>query len=321
MKNVIITGASGLVATELTLLLLETGETNLFLLSRNPNDLEKRYIGKSNVHCFDLEDFQKFACGHGDNYDCLVHTAFARSSDGHLLADTLEYTCKVLELVKQLQVKTFVNISSQSVYGQVTPPLWKEDTSLAPDYMYALGKVAEEMLVETMLQGTTINYTSLRLSSVCENARFLNVFVKNALDGLPIKVLGGNQICSFIDVRDVATALKRVIEMGDILRYDRVYNLGTGRTVTIWELANLVRKVAKERYGIDAVIEREEKDIQMAVGMDSSKFMNAFRWRPEKSDEDMIVSLFECLTDVKTGGLYPMSFSILYGRKDECKKN
>lgn len=303
MRKIIITGASGLVATELTMLLLERGDVNLCLLSRNPESLEKRYAERPNVECFTLECFREFSRSREETYDCLVHTAFSRSSDGRLISQSLAYTQEVLDLARLLNVKAFVNVSSQSVYGQETPPLWKEDTLLAPNYLYALGKVAEEMLVEAVLRDTGITFTSLRLASVCENARFLNVFVKNALEGLPIKVLGGNQVCSFIDVRDVATALVRVIEKAATMRLDKVYNLGTNQTYTIWELAKQVQKVAEGRYGLDAKVEREERDIQMNVGMDSGKFMRVFSWRPEKSEEDMIISLFEYLMDVKNGGV------------------
>lgn len=301
--NIIISGAGGLVATELIHLLLKDESNILFLLSTNVQKLRDRYQGISNIQCFTLSNFVDYCnCNSNVDYLSFVNTAFSRSSEGDLLASSMEYTIAVLKLVRQLKISSFINISSQSVYGQKTKPLWTEDTLLAPNYMYALGKTATEKFTEVMLEDTNIKFTNIRLTSVCENARFLNVFIKNAITNVPIRVIGGTQICSFMDARDVASALKSLIFAAPLKPIRKAYNLGTNHCYSILELAEVVRQVAKRDYNLDVSIILEVSDLHNEVGMDSSLFFRDFNWMPSVNIEGMIKSLFEYLINVDEGG-------------------
>lgn len=313
MQNIVITGASGLIATELTFRLLSQPDIHLILLSTHPNKLRQRYTGYSNVHCFTLDDFVT-NCRCGD-FKAVIHTAFARSNNGSLLVESVNYTRRLLDFVQECNVHSFINISSQSVYGVSTPPMWRENTPLNPVMgdMYALAKTFTETLVNVMLRDGRTNYTNIRLSSVCENARFLRVFVGKALAGEPIQVQGGEQRFSFIDVRDVSSALVALIEKSDILSFKPVYNLGTGRQTSLIGLAEEVKRIAEEHYHTQPVqILRTSSDDHRSVGMDSSLFMADFSWKPALSDTDMIISLFEYLTNINNWGGYPIAFKYVY---------
>lgn len=294
MNNIIITGSSGLVATQLIMLLLKKDGIHLHLLTGNVQKLCDRYSNyKDKISVYDLESFMFFCESHHDvSFQCLVHTAFARSSEGDLLAQSLKYCEKILYIAKTINLKAYVNISSQSVYGQKTKPLWDENTQVAPNYMYALGKYATELLTNAYFENTKINYTNIRLSSVCENARFMNIFVQNSINGQPIKIIGGKQTCSFIDVRDVATALSIIIDKSGEESFQTVYNLGTNSIFSISQIANIIKEISKE-YGKNVEIIKEEKDIRQDVGMDSSLFMHSFNWKPAFDMKAMIRSLFE----------------------------
>lgn len=311
MQKIVITGASGLVATELTFHLLKQSDVNLTLISTHPDKLRQRYSGRSNVSCLTLEEFSAHC--HQADYTAIIHTAFARSNNGRLLIESVDYTRHLLDIVQKCNVHSFVNISSQSVYGVSTPPMWREDTPLAPATgdMYALAKTFTETLTDVMLENTSVNYTNIRLSSVCENARFLRVFVENALAGRPIHVQGGDQHFSFIDVRDVASALSALVDKSATASLRRIYNLGTGMQASLISLAEEVKRVAEEHYCTYPVqILRTASDDQRSIGMDASLFMSDFTWQPALSDTDMIISLFEYLTDVN--GEYPMAFKYVY---------
>lgn len=289
-KNIIITGASGLVATELTHLLLDAEESyRIYAVSTHPDKLRERYKDVDNIICLSLDELSILA---GKEIDAVIHCAFARSKDPQDLAKSLLFTSDLLRIVKQIKPKVLVNISSQSVYGQATPPLWTEQTPPAPDYLYALGKFSSEEMTKMALEGTGIKFTSIRLSSVCENARFLNVFAKNALTGQPINIQGGGQMCSFVDVRDVASGLKKVIEIAPRLdSLQKVYNLGSGKTRTIKELAEDTKRLVEQEKGINVPLNVIPADIHLEVGMDISLFCKEFDWTPRFDYDDMIESL------------------------------
>lgn len=311
MQNIVITGASGLIATELTFRLLNQSDINLILLSTHPEKLRQRYDGYFNVHCLTLDEFiTHYRLG---DFKTIIHTAFARSNNGRLLVESVNYTRRLLDFVQECNVHSFINISSQSVYGVSTPPMWREDAPLDPAVgdMYALAKTFTETLVNVMLGGGRVNYTNIRLSSVCENARFLRVFVGKALAGEPIQVQGGEQRFSFIDVRDVVSALVALIEKSDF-PFKPIYNLGTGHQTSLIGLAEEVKRVAEERYHTQPVqILRTPSDDHRSVGMDNSRFMADFSWKPALSETDMIISLFEYLTNVNGVG-YPIAFKYVY---------
>ena len=298
VKNIIITGASGLVATQLTLDLLNNTHHYLYLVSTNPTALEDRYAGfAKRIKCCTLDSFSDYAKASGERFDACVNAGFARSSLGRPLVDSLEFTYKLVTLIKELGVGKFINISSQSVYGKETEPLWTEQTPLDPDYMYALGKYNTELITRIVLSDSNVKWTNIRLSSVCENARFMNVFVKNALSGSPIHLTAGNQGCSFIDVRDVSSALIKVIE-SDSNHFAEAYNLGTAEMFTIREIAEKVKQIGDTMYGSSVVITEEANDNHIKIGMDNSLFKKTFNWEPSYSMDDMIISLFKMKTNV-----------------------
>lgn len=296
MKHIIITGASGLVATELIFALLKQPDTHLYLLSTHVENIQARYKQHADrVSCFTLDSFAKSTEQSELSYDFCFHTAFARSSIGSKIVESIDYQRSLLYLLKGLKLKVFVNISSQSVYGK-TMPLWQEDTPLDPDYLYAMGKYFSEVVTQQMLEGTGIRWTNIRLCSVCENARFVRVFVQNAIEGKPILLTAPEQQCSFIDVQDVADGLMALMDYAPFIDLNPVYNLGANIVNTIKEIAHIVNSVAENDYKLKTVDIIEQSSINSArVGMDASLFMNTFKWRSKRDMREMVKELFEML--------------------------
>lgn len=297
MKHIIITGAGGLVATELIISLLERTDTCLYLLSTHADTICARYkqYGER-VKCFTLQEFSDFANKTNIKYDYCIHTAFSRSSNGNQIVESIDFQRRLLTLMKKQELKVFVNISSQSVYGKTSTPLWKEDTPLDPDYLYAMGKYFSEIVTQQMLEDTNIKWTNIRLCSVSKNAHFIHVFVQNAIEGKDIILTAPNQQCSFIDVRDVAAGLMVLIEKSESINLQPVYNLGANLVNTIGEIANIVKSIAEKQYGIKNVnIIEQDSDNRIRIGMDATLFMNTFLWAPKHNMEDMIVEMFKTL--------------------------
>lgn len=310
--KIIITGAGGLVAMELITNLLKNKENQLYLISTHVETIEDRYSEcKSRVNCYTLDSFAEYIKSKNDVFDICIHTAFARSGRGDLIVSSLDFQRKLLSLFNADNLKTFINISSQSVYGKMTEPLWTEDTLLDPDYLYALGKYSSEVITELVLGNSGIRWANIRLCSVCENARFVRIFVQNAINGTPIHLTAPNQGCSFIDVRDVAAALETLILHPDLIGDRHVFNLGSNLQNTIKSIALLVKEVGEEKYNVpEVVITEDASDNNVKIGMDASLFMKTFDWTPKYSMKDMVISLFEMLTNVNGG--YPTSFKLVY---------
>lgn len=307
MKRIIITGASGLVATELTIQLLSQTDAILYLLSTHIDNIQERYKAyKDRVFCFTLESFSLYAqeCKDKEAFDICIHTAFSRSAQGNLIVDSINYQQELIKLIKQIDVNTFVNISSQSVYGKMSEPLWTESTPLEPDYLYAMGKYTSEVVTKVMLESSNIKWTNIRLCSVFENARFIRVFVQNAIEGKPIILTAPDQQCSFIEVRDVAEGLLSLIKVADSVKIEHTYNLGANLVNTIRDIAWRVKSIGEEKYMLPSIVINEsDSDNHIRIGMDASSFMESFQWTPKFNIDDMIIEMFEILMNVNGGGV------------------
>ncbi|MCQ2137431.1 MAG: NAD(P)-dependent oxidoreductase [Bacteroidales bacterium] len=292
--NIIITGASGLIATQLAQMLLQDSSDNLFLLSEHPNSIDSLFLNNNRVHIFTLNSFQEYAINNPCHFDVCINAAFSRSNSGNLIVSSLNYLKKLIECIKETDISTFLNISSQSVYGTASSPLWKESASLDPNSLYSLGKYASEQITELMLSSSNIKWANIRLCSVCGNARFVQLFVKNAIEGKSIRLTAPNQQCSFIDERDTAKALTTLIHTAPMISLEHTYNLGANYVNTIEEIALLVKKIGEDEFNTPKVeIIYDQSDNPVRIGMDASVFMKTFNWAPSFDIKDMIVSVFE----------------------------
>lgn len=309
MRRLIITGASGLVGTELIHALLGEGGWEIVAVSGHVGLLAERYSGEPRVTCVTLEGLKDELSGRPAA--ATVHLAWSRSSTGLGVASSLDYLERVLALAKGGILGTFIYMSSQGVYGQGRKPFWPESLPPAPGYPYAVGKYAGEVLVRSVLQQAKVPFTCVRLSAICENVRFMNVFAKNALASDPITVQGGGQLCAFMDVRDAASGLVAMLERLEEIDLAPIYNLGRQEQRTILDIANDTARLANERFGSDARVEVAPSDAVLDVGMDCSLFKEDFGWEAAFTYEDMVLSLL----DLNSGGgrsLMPYSFEIVY---------
>lgn len=311
--RIVITGGNGLVATELTHILLSHTNYDIVLISRNTSKVNKVYENYiDRIKCFTLDDFIESGLCH--EIEVVIHTAFSRSENPKEIVSSLKYLTTLCAWSKRTKVKRFVNISSQSVYGTDYKLGITEDGLINPQGYYALGKISSEYLCEAVFKDSGIQLINIRLSSVCENARFIKIFVENVLTSKPIIVSAPQQIVSFLDVRDVATALLKVIEFKEDC--SGTYNLGSNEWYTILQCAETVIEIAKKNYELTtAMIKISESGNNQKVGMNAEKFRSTFDWNPEFTLYDMIISVFEMLKFINRGGviLFPISFKIVYG--------
>ncbi len=326
VKYVIVTGSSGLVATQLIYEFLKHEDYYIYAASTHPenlirywDDCKENIQSKNRLFVGTLEQIERVVTENNNDIFSVVHCAFARSKNAGDVAMSLDYLTKVMKLAESLSTGSFINISSQSVYGK-RMPMWTENTPVSPDSLYAMGKYASELLVQATFADSGINHTSLRLASVCEKARFLNIFVKNALSETPIRVMGGKQTCSFIDVRDVAEAIFSVVEQSEKNKFDAVYNLGIGVSRTIAELAEDVKRIAEQQLGKAVCIEWEEADISIEVGMDNTSFCKTFQWIPKRGYDEMIESLIGLNLDNSLCVSGEIPFALRVVNKGEDKK-
>ncbi len=291
----IITGISGWFARNIAASLSKAHpDIEIIGLSRStePHDLPVRVI--SNTDYFERFEHQ--------SDDVIVHCAFCRRSDGAALVESLEFSSRIFEKACAADIAGIVNISSQSVYhsGGLTND---ETTPRSPAYLYALAKAASEILLEAIAHAHTphIAYTDLRMASLVGASsdtypnNVLSTFINNALAGEPIRIVGGEQRFSFLNIHDAAGAVIKLLEK-DPFAWNPVYNIGPGDQTLISDMAYLISKTVAERTGENAVpVFIKKQPIELDAGMNSELARRELGWRPHKSIEDTVCETLDLI--------------------------
>ncbi|MBR1550960.1 MAG: NAD(P)-dependent oxidoreductase [Muribaculaceae bacterium] len=293
MKNIIITGGRGLLASELTHRLLADGNWNIFLVSRSPQDIRPA----NHLQAIELAQLVNDKALRNLSYDALVHTAFSRSLDGEDLKKSLDFLTDVLAVAKQLELKSFINISSQGVYGTKHNEnvSCDETMSLSPGDNYSIAKAFSEVMVNSGFANSNINHTNIRLASILshkESKRFVNILVDHAKHQRDINISGGNQHFSFIDIDDASQAITTMLNYCD-KKWEPVYNLGTGLSHSLLEIAIMVADIAKREYGYEISIHVLPATNDANMKLSVTRFSTDFFWHPQCSLESSIEKLFK----------------------------
>lgn len=293
-KTILITGASGYLGQNFINEIVKDSKYRILAYSRDKSKIEHIYKN-DNIKCYDKKDFDtgKLILGH---VDVILHFGFARAHcSTEQISDSLAFTEELFIKAALHNVPAIINISSQSVYGLSRTPPWKESLTPTPETPYAMAKYASEILANSVRRICKHTFsTSLRLASVAGGENGINhddiisKFVKKSLTGDQINIVGGNQRLERIDMRDVISAIKKLLILSP-QNWQPIYNIGSGETQNIIEIAEKVIKVTRAIKGnCNSQIRVDEKDIAMEFGMSIERFSSDTGWKSKYKMEDII---------------------------------
>jgi UDP-glucose 4-epimerase len=145
-------------------------------------------------------------------------------------------------------VRCFVFTSSIAVYGHTAPPV-SEEMPTAPEDPYGVAKAAveQELRISRDVFGLrSIVFRPHNVYGERQNIgdRYRNVvgiFMNQILRGEPLTIFGdGTQTRAFSHVSDVAPVIAASIQRPDA--YDRIFNIGADRAVSVNELGEAVSR-------------------------------------------------------------------------------
>ena len=285
MKTILVTGATGFLGHHLVQKILNKGDRVIAVLGR-PEDKANALPHHDNLIVFPCSALFSTDFGH---VDTLIHTAFSRGENMQGLADSVELTERVIELVNYQDIDSFLNISSQGVYkGLNVGEKVSELGTIGPNTSYGLAKWA----VENMLRiGCKKPYTNIRMASLSANARFLDFFVNSVIEHKDIIVTAPHQYASIMDVQDAVDGIMS-IENKDFSNRKNTYNLGPGVQHSILEYAESANKIGMT-FGYPSIqVTIDDKGSNFAICMDCSRLMSDTGWKPSILKDEMITKLF-----------------------------
>jgi len=206
-------------------------------------------------------------------------------------------------------VKCIVFSSTAAAYGVPESTPIRERDALAPINPYGGSKVAFEGALHWMCEAHGLRYTILRYfnaagadpegeigESHVPETHLIPLVCKAALGkGRPLSVFGsdygtrdGTAMRDYIHVQDLATAHVAAIERLLSGGKSEIYNVGTGRGVTVMEILKTAERVLGRKVPHN-VSPRRLGDPEVLVAA-VAKISEDLTWRPLHSDLDTIIS-------------------------------
>jgi UDP-glucose 4-epimerase len=164
-------------------------------------------------------------------------------------------TLNVLEAARRADVRKVIFSSSAAIFGELKCLPIREDHPLDPDSPYGASKLAAEKLCRAYAKLYELEIICLRYFNVYgPNQRYdaygnvIPTFAHRLLQGLPLVVFGdGEQTRDFVNVRDVARVNLLAAQVSGV---SGAFNIASGQSLTINDLANLMREIAGVRVEV-----------------------------------------------------------------------
>ena len=320
--NIVVTGSAGFLGSPLCFDLLSLGhkvigiDNYITSSDKNTKKLQELFKDTFNFHKIDLSkdiyNLNEIFRMHKPN--CVVHFAALKSVDESEKNPQLYWennlcsTENILNSMKSCNCKKIVYSSSAAVYGnQAIQPI-KEDATLCPISVYAKTKVACEELIKDSKKKFGIDGISLRYFNPIgshqsgifidelknDNGSLMNEVLKVALDNNKILNIYGKDYgttdgtCErdYIHITDLLNAHEKTINFINSLEGYEVFNVGTGKAISIIDLINTFVEQNNVKINYKFVNKRIG-DVESSYA-DVSKIESILNWKSKKTLNDMV---------------------------------
>ena len=262
MKKVLVTGACGYLGARLSKHLAETGYSVIAFDSFNPSKYSQWTSEMEEVIVGDIRDETTLSKLAEQQLDIVIHLI---SLDHHKSEDNPNFvssinvmpTWTLLDKFTKHGLDKFIYFSTIQVYGQIPNRNITEKHNPAPSNTYGLTHLLSENICNYFNNITDTSCINVRLSNSYGSPVFeenncwwlvINDFCKTAFNQNKIKLLSdGSPQRDFIHSSDICQAVNKLMDTEDDFKKN-VFHIASGETLTILELAHVVKKVFQDKY-------------------------------------------------------------------------
>ncbi len=310
MKKVLVIGACGYLGTRISKHLAEEGYIVTSFDRFDPSKYSQWASLMKEIVVGDIRDEAAISNLAEKKFDAVIHLI---SFDHHKSEESPNFvssinvmpTWNLLHKFTKKGLNKFIYFSTIHVYGKIPNEIITEDHTPSPQNAYGLTHFLSEDICNYYNKNTNTRCINIRLSNSYGSPVFkenncwwlvINDLCKTAFEENKIKLLSdGSPQRDFIYVSDVCEAVELLIKSKDIATMHNAFHVASGNTLTILELAHIVKKVFKERY---------QKEIHVYLS-DNSVANNPYIFRKVERfsiDNTKIKDLgFQQKTDLDTG--------------------
>jgi dTDP-glucose 4,6-dehydratase len=177
-------------------------------------------------------------------------------------------TQRLLDAALRANLKRFVHVSTDEVYGSIAEGSWDETRPLEPNSPYSASKAGSDLIARSYFRTHGLNVSITRCSNNYGPYHFpekvIPLFVTNLIDDKHVPLYGeGNNIRDWLHVDDHTRGIAMVLTRGTA---GEIYNIGGGTELTNRELTQLLLDATgKDWTYVDRVPDRLGHDLRYSV--------------------------------------------------------
>lgn len=262
--KILITGGAGFVGRYLASSFLDDNHTVTIFDNLSNSTLSKMSgIIKDGVSFVkgDVTDYRSIL-KHTTDVDFVIHLAAKINVEESIVSPELTHAVNVTGTLNLLRacvangVQNVIAASSAAVYGDSDRLPLLEYSPTIPISPYGASKLAIEHYLQAFSHSYSINTISLRFFNIYgmgQSAAYAGViekFMERIKQNKPLVIYGnGKNTRDFVSISDVARAVEFAMKKISGKK-GNVYNIATGRSVSINELANMMISISGRKLGI-----------------------------------------------------------------------
>ncbi len=296
-KKILITGGCGFIGSHYVRMILKQTDwqvVNVDLLTYAGNLANVEDVSMDPRYDFvkaDIADKNAMRAIFEQGVDYVVHFAAESHVDNSItdanpfIKTNIAGTQVLLDLAKEFEVKRFIYISTDEVYGDWpvdSTDKFTENSPLNPSSPYSATKASGDLLslayartykLPVIITRCTNNYGTHQYPE-----KLIPTFVKKLIQGKKVPIYGnGKNIREWLEVRDHCNAIQLILKQGQT---GEVYNIGSGEEINNLEITKMICETLGKNFedNIEYVTDRLGHDRRYALN--SSK-IRALGWKPQ----------------------------------------
>jgi GDP-L-fucose synthase len=304
-KNVLVTGAAGLIGTSVVRKLLAQGAHVRAVINSRPLKLTHQNLQVTKADLMDLEHCQLSVC----DMDIVINlAAYLISADSQkkyptsLIRNNLMITSNMMDAACHEEVERFGVVSSSTLYPDVDSPMTETDAiNTTPSKSYeGVGNVWKfcEQMNQYYHTVTKTKFAITRTNAVYGPYDNFSLDKRHVIPALimraegredPFEIWGdGNQVRDFLYSDDMADGLLLTIEKYAVAE---AINIATGKGTSIKELVDVVLKISG--YEPKITFNTSKPTAILKRILDVSKAKSVLDWESKTSLEEGIKKTIE----------------------------
>ena len=205
------------------------------------------------------------------NFAAESHVDRSINSSKEFIQTNVFGTHTLLESARKSNLSTFLQISTDEVYGSISEGSWDEDFPLQPNSPYAASKASADLISQTYHRTYGMDIRVTRCSNNYGPYQYpekvIPLFITNLIKGKKVPLYGqGLNIRDWLHVSDHCRGIHLVLTKG---KPGDVFNIGGGRELSNLELTRFILKaIGASEESIERVADRLGHDFRYSLSIE-----------------------------------------------------